>query len=135
LAEVALAVSRRKIPFASFTARELSDFCEQENIEIPLEEGDKVPDGADPRALWVGRMLALLFGRDDVVTVEDIRVTRALTNIERDGREMTLKTYEFVPLAELEKKGPVVLDSLNLGADTALGRPAMARRQCPNGEP
>ena len=117
LSAVARAVSRRKKTFLSLTARELSDLCEQEDIEVLSEDDDEVPDGADPRVLWIGRILAPLFGQDDVVTVEDILVTRRLTDVEHDGRRVTLKTYEFVPLAELEKKGPVEINALDLGAD------------------
>jgi hypothetical protein len=108
---------KQKKAFQSLTARGISDLCAQEDIEVLVEDDDddEIPEGADPRVLWIGRILGPLFREDLSVTVDDIRVTRYLTDIEREGRRVTLKTYEFVPLAELEK-GSSEINVFDLGA-------------------
>jgi hypothetical protein len=73
-----------------------------------LEDEGEIPEGADPRVLWVGRTLGPLFWNDSEVTVDDVCVTRHLTDIEYDGRKVTLKTDENFSAAAwmLERRFP-----------------------------
>jgi hypothetical protein len=114
---VAAAVSNVGKTFQSLSARELVALCDERDIEIPLEDCDDCLEGADPRALWVGRILARLFREDSVLTLDGVRITRVFTPIEYDGRKVTLKTYVFAPLAELADKGSSTVNALDLVGD------------------